>query len=548
VSSEGGDAQGATIRLVRKSEGPSKPLPATTRERHLVGEPLPDLRQTEVCGLPAFVVSGTGPVTAGLVFRVGFVDERLPYRGLTHLVEHLTLHRIPTNAGLAFNGETGLTHTSFYIRGTPGEVAEFFKLVSFSLRVLPMDRVAAEARVLQTEALKRGPSVVGATSAVRYGARYAGGLDAEEFVLIDPAPQVQDWSRYWFNASNVALWINGDIPPGMDIRLPAGGWHAPPTPPAPAVELPVVVHEGTASVAITFPTDRSAASYILPQVVRDRLMDRLRGEEGRVYDVQADRELLTADVALVAIQTSCLPKEAQTVADLAQGVVGELATAGPSAQELETHCAAVSRAMADPASARSRVAGAAANHLQGRPPLDPPSFLEKLRAVEPDDVACMLRHGRQEAVWVLPKGVSVADHRFMPRQQRPLPELQGRAFARSRSLDDASANDALVVAEQGVCRFSGFGFKRTVLFGYCEATLVWPNAVALIGYDGFRVTVHRDEWTDGNEAIGAILARSPAASIIRVADPLSSAYLEAVAAKSAPGDRREGKRRGLLKG
>jgi predicted Zn-dependent peptidase len=479
------------------------------------------------------------------VFRVGFVDERLPYRGLTHLVEHLTLYRVPANAGFAFNGETGLVHTSFYIRGTPGEVVEFLKFVSFSLRALPKERVEAEARVLQTEALKRGPTVMGRASAVRFGARHAGTLDSEELALIDPTPHVSEWARYWFNASNAALWIKGDVPAGIDIRLPAGEWRPPPAPPPPAVELPAVVREGTQTVAVTFPTDRSAAAYLLPLVLRDRLHERLRGQEGRVYGVQVNRELLTADHALLALQTDCLAEQAQVVTDLAQGVVGEMAMEGPTAEELRAQAAAVERSMREAGSAGGRVVGAATDYLQGRPALDSSKFLDDLATVTPIDVAKVLRQARTEAVWVVPKQVGVSDRRLATVDQREFPELHGRVFTRSQTLDDASATDALVLAPDGLCLVSGFGFRRTVLFGHCEAALVWTNAVTVIGADGFRVSVHCDEWTDGGEVLRLILSVTPPSILLRLSQPLASSYLKAVAAQkeqAQPGESRRARR------
>ncbi len=51
------------------------------------------ITETEVCGIRTLIAPADGPLTAGLVFRVGCADEPLSRRGLTHLVEHLALHR-----------------------------------------------------------------------------------------------------------------------------------------------------------------------------------------------------------------------------------------------------------------------------------------------------------------------------------------------------------------------------------------------------------------------------------------------------------------------
>ena len=51
------------------------------------------IKETEISGIRTLIAPGNGPLAAGLVFRVGCADEPLSRRGLTHLVEHLALHR-----------------------------------------------------------------------------------------------------------------------------------------------------------------------------------------------------------------------------------------------------------------------------------------------------------------------------------------------------------------------------------------------------------------------------------------------------------------------
>jgi hypothetical protein len=42
---------------------------------------------------PQLIAPGPGPLSAGLVFRVGQADETLAWSGITHMVEHLALFR-----------------------------------------------------------------------------------------------------------------------------------------------------------------------------------------------------------------------------------------------------------------------------------------------------------------------------------------------------------------------------------------------------------------------------------------------------------------------
>ena len=47
----------------------------------------PELQRTEIHGVPVMWADLEEPVAAGLVFRVGWVDEPVAKRGLTHLVD-----------------------------------------------------------------------------------------------------------------------------------------------------------------------------------------------------------------------------------------------------------------------------------------------------------------------------------------------------------------------------------------------------------------------------------------------------------------------------
>ena len=52
--------------------------------------------RTEIDGVPTFWASGgnTDGYRVALLFRVGQSDETLARSGITHLVEHLALHRV----------------------------------------------------------------------------------------------------------------------------------------------------------------------------------------------------------------------------------------------------------------------------------------------------------------------------------------------------------------------------------------------------------------------------------------------------------------------
>ena len=79
------------------------------------------IHQAEVDGVPTLFAPDDGPVRAGLVFRVGQADETLPTAGMTHLLEHLVLHRIGMTSHRA-NGSTEAFTTTFLMQGSPSGV------------------------------------------------------------------------------------------------------------------------------------------------------------------------------------------------------------------------------------------------------------------------------------------------------------------------------------------------------------------------------------------------------------------------------------------
>src|SRR5581483_10436757 len=98
------------------------------------------LRQTEIDGVPTLIAPTSGPMTAGLTFRVGRSDETLATSGITHLVEHLALHR----HGLAeyhYNGASSSTYTTFQAQGSEADIVSYLTGVCESLADMPMHRL-----------------------------------------------------------------------------------------------------------------------------------------------------------------------------------------------------------------------------------------------------------------------------------------------------------------------------------------------------------------------------------------------------------------------
>ena len=113
--------------------------------------------RTTVDGVPVFWLTVPGPIRAMLIFRVGVIDETLPTRGITHLVEHLALFVTMQDAAMAtrMNARVELHRTRFMAGGSADEIATFLGDVTSSLAALPFDRLEDEKRILRTEAVNK---------------------------------------------------------------------------------------------------------------------------------------------------------------------------------------------------------------------------------------------------------------------------------------------------------------------------------------------------------------------------------------------------------
>ena len=94
---------------------------------------------TTTQGIPTLYAPRQGEITAGLFFRVGRADETLATAGITHLVEHLALHRLGLT-DLHYNGATANTYTLFHVTGSEEDVVTHLNSVCAALRAACSER------------------------------------------------------------------------------------------------------------------------------------------------------------------------------------------------------------------------------------------------------------------------------------------------------------------------------------------------------------------------------------------------------------------------
>ena len=182
-----------------------------------------EVNVTSIDGVPVVWAETPGPMRANLMFRVGRTDERLPWSGITHLVEHLALFQLGPQQRYEFNGAVTSNRTVFYATGAPAEIVSFLGLVTTALGNLPLDRVETEKTVLLAEASSRSMSASDFMFSLRFGTRGNGLHRYREFGLLHVPPAwIAGWSARYFNRDNAVLWLSGPPPGDLHLALPAG--------------------------------------------------------------------------------------------------------------------------------------------------------------------------------------------------------------------------------------------------------------------------------------------------------------------------------------
>ena len=343
---------------------------------------------TTVDGIPVILAPGRGGrVTEAWVKSVGWADETLPTRGITHLVEHLALYGLG-EVDSHHNGTTGETITRFHINGTEAEVVAFLNGLCRALRDLPVERLQVEKDVLWTEAAQRATGWA-APNAHRYGASGPGLGAYEELGLhaID-ADAVRSWAASWFTRRNAVLWVVGDrIPEGLDLLLDEGS----------RKPIPVwreVVHPKPAWYAydanellLNAEVGNREAVALFAAVASKMLNRALRRESGYSYSANCDWQPIDAGRARVIVHADTRTETRQVMVHS----VLEVLEAIRAGRVEDADLAAVKATMVPAADisdlAASMAPSAAARLLAGLPIRHPDAVQSELQSATSADLA-----------------------------------------------------------------------------------------------------------------------------------------------------------------
>ena len=454
------------------------------------------IKETEVGGIRTLVVPSTGPLAAGLVFRVGCADEPLSRRGITHLVEHLALHRHGLLEHDA-NGSTGLTTTHFFTSGSDKAVTTYLTSVCDSLRDLPLERIATEKTILRTEEAGRPHDSL---LVWRYGAVGFGAAGYPEWGLEAISDDdVRDWAATRFTRENAVLWIAGEVPEGLNLTLPSGSPQPLPALTSTLPTTPAYFEEGNGKVSLTAIVERSARASMFTMVLERALFRALRTEDGNSYAVVAAYAPRDGQSATITAMADALPEKQDAVLGGLIDVLTALRVGRIDADELEVVRDKAVTSLDRPEAARAMVFAEAIDVLYGRQRCSLTDFRAELAAVTVDDVCEMAVQATDSLLMQVPRGNRVDWAGFAEAPMWSAKVTTGGEFPSLQKKDLT-----LVLGYDGVSMVSPHGVL-TVLYGECVLMQCWPDgARRLVGADAVSVSIEPNLYDVSAETIAGL--------------------------------------------
>lgn len=467
---------------------------------------------TRISGVPLYTVQEPGPHRAVLAFRVGRADETLAWAGLTHLVEHLALVSFREQP-YAYGGRVEGARTLFYVQGTDAEIREFIDRLCQNLRALPLDRLADEARLLETEARSRPGSALASLLGWRYGCQGWGLVGYPEYALQHPEPdRVKAWVDEWFTADNAVLGVSGpmDTLPALDLK--PGKRMAPPAlTPVSSLRTPAWMHEREPGLGMGFIAPHSIRFSGLLRVLERHGRSRLRFGESLSYEVSSGTLRLGNQFTHGMVWADGLPENLSKVLNGMLAVLDEVMEKGPTEGELREETDGLRKSIDTPGWATAVLDRYLTNELFGTavPTID--EVLAELDKTTPADYAALLRDVFPSLLTIVPPEVAVLDRRLTAVPVWSTETTQGTVYRlRAATSVVTQQMTTLTVGDTAVSLKSGPGKLVTIPYAECAAALAWDDGSrTLLSRDSFRLHVRPADWKDGAEIAKALEQRLP---------------------------------------
>ena len=429
------------------------------------------------------------PQMVKLGFRVGHVDEPLPLRGVSHLIEHLVLSPLGEPA-FSLNGRVSAAMTTFEADGTREEALGFVRGLTRRLADLPLDRLEEEKRVLAVEDMGYSPSAGAWMLNMRFGGdTYGRSVQRQIGLRALKGEALAAWRDEWFTRGNLAIWMTGEPPDSLGIELPDGPRRPLPEHRAlPQLTLPALSFDGRHEVRLGLVGPESDAFRAAIAIGNRRLYADLCLARGIVYDIDADYEPVGANDVHATLSIGCRAAEAPTVLDALTQTFDDLEANGPADAELEHERELVRRTCLDFQAPLAELDGVLRDELHGRPLESNSEWLASVEALTADDCARALTAAWPTALIEVPDSVPEPPAGFSRYAATvpPLPRPAGPAFAEKAHADCPSGPCEIVVGDGHLFMQPGDGSERW--------TARWEDVRAVDAQAGaIRVVITRDD-------------------------------------------------------
>jgi zinc protease len=440
---------------------------------------------SHVDGIPVLRASTAGAMRAGLMFRVGNADESLTTNGVTHLVEHLALHRHGAT-DYHYNGATGATTTQFLIQGSPDDVVTFLNGVCASLRDLPLDRLATETKILETEASSRPAAVNQQMPLWRHGARNFGLVSYPEWGMRTlQAADVHAWARTWFTRDNAVLWIaGGQLPAGLRLDLPQGQRQELPQESSALPVTPAYFNSSSPFIVMDARAPRTQPATMYTRALERALFRDLRQDKGLSYLATASYETSGGPLATITAVADALPEKRHDAVAAFVTVLRRLGEQLIDPVEIEAIRSMELEALREPETEARLLVRRATDLLTGFPSSSTEELIHNFEHLTAEDVREVGTAINASALLMVPHGHSLEGSGF-----EAAPTLSRYAVTGTRHKSRASHQIVVTRGLDGVS-LTGPDGSATVLFEQCVAMLRWPDgARQLFGPDGINVHI-----------------------------------------------------------
>ncbi|WP_329380525.1 insulinase family protein [Streptomyces sp. NBC_01351] len=469
------------------------------------------ITHTTVNGIRTLLAPRSGPVTAGLFFRVGRADETLATSGITHLVEHLALYRHGLS-DLHYNGATAATYTHFHVTGTPADVVEYLNGVCAALRDLPTDRLETEKEILRTEAAGRGHGPGHGMALWRYGSRSYGLTDYAEAGLHGiSADDVRNWAGTRFTAENAVLWITSDVlPEGLDLTLPTGEWLPTPEASSALPTTPAYFRGDEGGMVLTSVLPRSTKAGLLTEILGKELFRALRQKGGYSYTAAAEYCPRDTDHATVIAYADALPEKQDAMVGAFVDVLAKLRAGGIEHADLEAVRTSALAQFDVPELAAGKLPNQAMNLLMRHRDLTVAEARAEIEAVTVADLHEVARELWAGALVQVPgRELDWAGLTSAPTTSTDT--VTGRRYT---SLEDRKV--ALLVGDDGVS-LVGPNNQVTVRYAECSLIHAFPDGARhLVGHDGFSLTLEPTLYGITGAQLAPVDVGVPPAAVVRM--------------------------------